>query len=68
MTDFRIYSTALSAISIHTLLAESDRIVFRNALAVSIISIHTLLAESDSHVGNHTVYLIDFNPHPPRGE
>ncbi|QIB53379.1 hypothetical protein GXM18_27125 [Blautia producta ATCC 27340 = DSM 2950] len=55
-------------ISIHTLLAESDKgRLFIYELLKS-ISIHTLLAESDPNIAANSPARLDFNPHSPRRE
>ena len=56
-----------SIISIHALLAESDRLGLLGWLRV-LISIHALLAESDFVPGENLVNGIDFYPRSPCGE
>ena len=54
-------------ISIHALLAESDRIL-STSRAFSVISIHALLAESDHSRRDHADRRPDFYPRSPCGE
>ncbi len=53
-------------ISTHTLLAEGDFPIIADKIE-RLISTHTLLAEGDLFLGLVLIFLIDFNPHPPRG-
>ena len=55
-------------ISIHALLAESDKDCKRKVIAAINISIHALLAESDERTTNHETFKRYFYPRSPCGE
>ena len=55
------------SISIHALLAESDKRAVRGTMR-AMISIHALLAESDRRGSTRTAKLCDFYPRSPCGE
>ena len=55
-------------ISIHALLAESDREAYRQTSLSHRISIHALLAESDRNTKNNYTDYCDFYPRSPCGE
>ena len=57
----------LFLISIHALLAESDRLDLFGWLRV-LISIHALLAESDRHKTPKLIFNVNFYPRSPCGE
>ena len=58
----------LCGVSIHALLAESDRNPLRTPWFLVSVSIHALLAESDRHAHGHQALRRRFNPRSPRGE
>ena len=55
-------------ISIHALLAESDRNGYPHTRQRDVISIHALLAESDKLIAHQSGRLLDFYPRSPCGE
>ena len=65
---FKLGNQSITVISIHALLAESDRYLFDTMQVVIVISIHALLAESDNCTSIGRPKRLYFYPRSPCGE